>query len=73
MTRVVSRYRNLQIQDCRDTIRVQISGFIPPAARLKLQDEGFKPKPGGIWEAPHTPGAIFAAENIGATFFGDAE
>jgi hypothetical protein len=61
----------MNICDGRDRIEIVVEGFLPAAARLKLLDGGFKPKPGGIWEAPANPQNYMAAQAIGATFFSE--
>lgn len=67
--RVVIEYAGIQVLDARARLRVVLTGETPRGVKGCLRLDGFRPVADGIWEAPHTPATIFAAQSIVKTFF----
>lgn len=69
--RVVVEYAGVQLRDSRESIQLHFTIMpIPRGMRWCMKDCGFKPSNGGkTWIKPHSPSAIFDAQNLASTFF----
>lgn len=72
--RVVIDYSGCQVLDAREHIRFEVKADVPSGLRWCLKDAGFRPVTSSkkTWQRKSCPDAIFQAQSIASTFFGDS-